>query len=137
MAIYKTQGTVHQTDEVETFQSRNGQTYRKQSIVLEETDDRGRTDYIQLRAFGEAVEETEDLRPGETVSVTFAISAREYNGRFYNDLNIIHVRRTAPVQEQQEQKPSVRERARAIREKAQAVLDGTVSGEGQDDDLPF
>ena len=131
MAIYKTQGTVHQIDEVETINARNGQTYRKQSIVLEETDDRGRTDYVQLRAFGEAVEETEDLREGEAVSVTFAITAREYNGRWYNDLNIIHVRRTAPVQEEKEQRKA------AVREKAQAVLDGTVSGEGQEEDLPF
>ena len=131
MAIYKTQGTVHQVDEVETINARNGQTYRKQSIVLEETDDRGRTDYVQLRAFGEAVEETEDLREGEAVSVTFAITAREYNGRWYNDLNIIHVRRTAPVQEEKEQRKA------AVREKAQAVLDGTVSGEGHEDDLPF
>ena len=131
MAIYKTQGTVHQVDEVETINARNGQTYRKQSIVLEETDDRGRTDYVQLRAFGEAVEETEDLREGEAVSVTFAITAREYNGRWYNDLNIIHVRRTAPVQEEKEQ------RRAAVRAKAQAILDGTVSGEGHEDDLPF
>ena len=131
MAIYKTQGTVHQIDEVETINARNGQTYRKQSIVLEETDDRGRTDYVQLRAFGEAVEETEDLREGEAVSVTFAITAREYNGRWYNDLNIIHVRRTAPVQEEKEQRKA------AVREKAQAILDGTVSGEGHEDDLPF
>ena len=131
MAIYKTQGTVHHIDEVETINARNGQTYRKQSIVLEETDDRGRTDYVQLRAFGEAVEETEDLREGEAVSVTFAISAREYNGRWYNDLNIIHVRRTAPVQDEKEQ------RRAAVRAKAQAVLDGEVSGEGQEDELPF
>ena len=131
MAIYKTQGTVHQVDEVETINARNGQTYRKQSIVLEETDDRGRTDYVQLRAFGEAVEETEDLREGEAVSVTFAITAREYNGRWYNDLNIIHVRRTAPVHEEKEQRKA------AVREKAQAILDGTVSGEGHEDDLPF
>ena len=131
MAIYKTQGTVHHIDEVETINARNGQTYRKQSIVLEETDDRGRTDYVQLRAFGEAVEETEDLREGESVSVTFAISAREYNGRWYNDLNIIHVRRTAPVQEEKEQRKA------AVRETAQAVLDGEVSGEGHEDDLTF
>ena len=124
MAIYKTQGTVHHIDEVETINARNGQTYRKQSIVLEETDDRGRTDYVQLRAFGEAVEETEDLREGEVVSVTFAISAREYNGRWYNDLNIIHVRRMAPVQE---------ERRAATRAKIDEILDGTAAPHGEDD----
>ena len=129
--IYKVQGTVKHVEDVETFEGRNGGSYRKQNIVLEETDDRGRTDYVQLRAFGEAVEETEDLREGEAVSVTFAITAREYNGRWYNDLNIIHVRRTAPVQEQQEQRKA------AVRAKAQAILDGDVSGEGHEDDLPF
>lgn len=97
MNIYKVQGTVHAIEAIETFQARNGQTYRKQTIVLEVTDDRY-TDHIALKAFGEAVEETEDLRKGEEVSVTFTIEAREYNGRWYNDVNLVHARRTAPAQ---------------------------------------
>ena len=124
MAIYKTQGTVHQIDEVETINARNGQTYRKQSIVLEETDDRGYENAVALRAFGDTVAETEGLREGETVDVTFAINAREYNGRWYNDLNIIHVRRTAPVQE---------ERRAATRAKIDEILDGTSAPHGEDD----
>ena len=138
MAIYKTQGTVHQIDEVETINARNGQTYRTQSIVREETDDRGRTDYVRLRAFGEAVEETEDLREGEAVSVTFAITAREYNGRWYNDLNIIHVRTQAPSAPQEDRTaPSPRnDRKAAVKAKAEAIINGTAEPGGEDD-LPF
>lgn len=90
--IYKVQGTVKHVEDVETFEGRNGGSYRKQNIVVTSTDDRGHEDAVALRAFGDTVAETEGLREGETVDVTFAINAREYNGRWYNDLNIIHVR---------------------------------------------
>lgn len=126
--IYKVQGTVHHIEDVETFGSRNGGTYRKQNIVLAETDERGRETHIALKAFAEAVEETEDLREGEAVSATFYIAAREYNGKWYNDLNIVHVRRTAPAIQE--------DRKAATKAKVQAILDGTADP-GQEADLPF
>ena len=97
MNVFKVQGTVYDLGEIETIEARNGNTYRKQTLVLEVADDRY-TDHIALKVFGEAVEETEDLRKGEEVSVTFTIGAREYNGRWYNDINLVHARRTAPAQ---------------------------------------
>lgn len=127
--IYKTQGTVHHIEEVETITGRNGGTYRKQNIVLKETDDRGRGNYIAIKAFGDAVEETEDLREGENVSATFFVSGREYNGKWYNDLNIVHVRRTAPVAPAEDRKAQAKA-------KVEAILNGTAP-ESPDGDLPF
>lgn len=127
--IYKVQGTVHHVEDVETFSSRNGANYRKQNIVIAETDERGRENCIALKAFGEAVEETEDLREGEAVSATFFISGREYNGKWYNDLNLVHVRRTAPVAPTEDRKAEAKA-------KVEAILNGTAP-ESKDDDLPF
>ena len=89
--IYKAQGKVSDLTPIEQVEARSGQTYRKQYVVLE-VEDGNRTETIAIRAFGNAVDETEGLRPGEDVSVTFAISSREYNGRWYTDLELIHVR---------------------------------------------
>lgn len=125
--IYKVQGTVKHVEDVETFEGRNGGSYRKQNIVVTEKDDRGYENDVALRAFGDTVAETEGLREGETVDVTFAINAREYNGRWYNDLNIIHVRTQAPAQN---------ERGTATRAKIDDILDGTAAPHGEDD-LPF
>lgn len=135
--IYKVQGTVHHIEEVETFSSRNGGTYRKQNIVLAESDERGHENNIQLKAFGEAVDETEDLREGEAVSATFFISAREYNGKWYNDLNLVHVRRTAPVTPAEEYQKELKEQRTAqAKAKVEAILNGTAP-ESPDGDLPF
>ena len=122
--IYKVQGTVKHVEDVETFESRNGGSYRKQNIVVTEKDDRGYENDVALRAFGETVAETEGLREGETVDVTFAINAREYKGRWYNDLNIIHVRTQAPAQN---------DRMAATRAKIDDILDGTAAPHGEDD----
>ena len=122
--IYKVQGTVKHVEDVETFEGRNGGSYRKQNIVVTEKDDRGYDNAVALRAFGDTVAETEGLREGETVDVTFAINAREYNGRWYNDLNIIHVRTQALAQN---------ERRAATRAKIDDILDGTAAPHGEDD----
>jgi flagellar basal body rod protein FlgC len=140
MSIFKIEGTVHHLGEIETTTARSGQVYRRQQIVLEESDG-NYTNHVQLRAFGGAVDETEDLRVGENVSATFAIQAREYNGRWYNDLNIIHVRRTAPVAQPEAPAtapaPTAAETKKAaVKAKVQSILDGTAP-EMQDDDLPF
>ena len=136
--IYKVQGTVKHVEDVETFEGRNGGSYRKQNIVVTEKDDRGYENDVALRAFGDTVAETEGLREGETVDVTFAINAREYNGRWYNDLNIIHVRTQAPSAPQEERTaPSPRnERKAAVKAKAEAIINGTAEPGGEDD-LPF
>ena len=122
--IYKVQGTVKHVEDVETFEGRNGGSYRRQNIVVTEKDDRGYENAVALRAFGDTVAETEGLREGETVDVTFAINAREYNGRWYNDLNIIHVRTQALAQN---------ERRAATRAKIDDILDGTAAPHGEDD----
>lgn len=122
--IYKVQGTVKHVEDVETFESRNGGSYRKQNIVVTEKDDRGYENDVALRAFGDTVAETEGLREADTVDVTFAINAREHNGRWYNDLNIIHVRTQAPAQN---------ERRSATRAKIDDILDGTAAPHGEDD----
>ena len=133
--IYKVQGTVHHVEDVETFSSRNGANYRKQNIVVAETDERGRENCIALKAFGEAVEETEDLMEGEAVSATFFISGREYNGKWYNDLNLVHVRRTAPVAAATPVTPT-EDRKDEAKAKVEAILNG-IAEPGKEDDLPF
>lgn len=122
--IYEVQGTVKHVEDVETFEGRNGGSYRKQNIVVTSTDDRGYKNDVALRAFGDTVAETEGLREGETVDVTFAINAREYNGRWYNDLNIIHVRIQGTAQNG---------RRAATRAKIDEILDGTAAPHGEDD----
>lgn len=136
--IYKVQGTVKHVEDVETFEGRNGGSYRKQNIVVTEKDDRGYENAVALRAFGDTVAETEGLREGETVDVTFSINAREYNGRWYNDLNIIHVRTQAPGAPQEDRTaPSPRnDRKAAVKAKAEAIINGTAEPGGEDD-LPF
>ena len=136
--IYKVQGTVKHVEDVETFEGRNGGSYRKQNIVVTEKDDRGYDNAVALRAFGDTVAETEGLREGETVDVTFSINAREYNGRWYNDLNIIHVRTQASSAPQEDRTaPSPRnDRKAAVKAKAEAIINGTAEPGGEDD-LPF
>ena len=59
----------------------------KQSISLEESNDKQYKDSIMVDFFGEKCGLIADLKPGDIVKVLFNPRAKEYNGRRYNSIN--------------------------------------------------
>ena len=141
--LYELQGTIYTLGEVTGGQTRTGGTWQKREVVVEVKEDRF-TNLVALTAFGDKVEDLEKFQEGDEVSVKFSISAREYNGRYYTDVNIVSIRRShqegwserlskngpQPPRRQEAQAPA------PVRPTTQEILDGT-SAPGTDDDLPF
>ena len=76
---------------METGTSKNGNPWAKQTIVVSREGVNAPYDKIALSVFGARVNETERCNIGDKVEITYSISAKEYNGRWYNDVSLYKI----------------------------------------------
>lgn len=77
-------GTIIQKPELQSGTSKAGNPWQKQGYVLETITNFPRKIYFTF--FGERVNQY-PLNIGDLVTVSFDIESREYNGRWYTDIN--------------------------------------------------
>lgn len=105
--------------------SSRGKEWASQDFVLQEYDQQYPR-RICFSVFGRERLDMFNLQVGENVTVAFDINAREYNGRWYNDLQAYDVR---PLQTTAQPQPQ---------QNVQSTLFGDIADAPQkNDDLPF
>lgn len=78
---YELSGTVKVVFELQTFSSG----FSKRELVVS-VPDGSYTQDISLEFIKDKADLIDDLRVGEQVTISFNIKGREYNGRYYNNL---------------------------------------------------
>ena len=79
-------GKLVQKLERETGVSKSGKTWEKQSILVEQAG----TDYnkeVAISFFGDKIKSLRDVEVGSDVSVSINLSSREYNGKYYHNID--------------------------------------------------
>ena len=84
---------------------------------------------VYFQASGEVAHKIERLRPGQEVEIQYALKSREYNGRYYTDVNVYSIANNLD----QEGLPPV---GGATVPPAQSEPNWN-GGSDQNDDLPF
>ena len=72
--------------EKETGVSKSGKTWEKQSIMIEQAG----TDYnkeVVISFFGDKIKSIRDIEVGSDVSVSINLSSREYNGKYFHNID--------------------------------------------------
>jgi len=72
--------------ERETGVSQAGKAWEKQSIIVEQAG----TDYnkeVVISFFGDKIKSIRDVEVGSDVSVSINLSSREYNGKYYHNID--------------------------------------------------
>ena len=72
--------------ERETGVSQTGKAWEKQSIIVEQAG----TDYnkeVAISFFGDKIKSIRDIEVGSDVSVSINLSSREYNGKYYHNID--------------------------------------------------
>jgi hypothetical protein len=79
-------GKLVQKLERETGVSKTGKTWEKQSILVEQSG----TDYnkeVVISFFGDKIKSIRDIEEGSDVNVSINLSSREYNGKYYHNID--------------------------------------------------
>ena len=126
------EGTIRQKLGVQSGVSARG-TWAKQEFVLEFPDGNF-TSQACFIAFGQdKVAELDKYQVGDRVKVSFNLKSREYNGRWYNDLQVWRIApagAAAPA-------PAPAPAAQAPAYEAPAPTLADMPAETQEDDMPF
>lgn len=84
--------TVYDILPEESGYTRSGTEWRRRTMVLESAPDLyGNTNKLAVEAGGKRAAALASLRPGDVVEVSYVVTSREYNGKWYNDVRLVSV----------------------------------------------
>jgi len=123
MGFYKEKGTIALIGKVVSGETERGSVWARQDIVIDVPIGPSSFKKICVTAGSDKIEDVAKLNIGDEVEVTFTVTAREWNGRWYNNVTLVDI--TAEAMIPAEVQPKA---------KAQGATKAAVALE---DDLPF
>ena len=144
MAFVKERGTIAVMSEVQSGTSQSGNNWSRQTIVVDVVGYNGNYRKVMLQASGNVVADLETMMVGDKVEITYQVTAREWNGKWYNNVDLYKIESTeekaqqpvAPSAPAYPQNPqSTQQRVRGRQQTTPLVPPGHI--DPQDDDFPF
>lgn len=106
MALYQSKGTISYMSEVKSGTSQSGYTWKNMDLTLEVPGFQGSTTKQVFRVTGDKVDEVLRFKVGDTVQVGFALYAREWNNRLFNNVDLVNITKENGAKPVKEEKPS-------------------------------
>ena len=103
MAIVKERGTITFMSDVQSGMSQNGNPWYRQTIVVDVAGFNGSYRKVALQASGNLVGDLETAKIGDKVEISYQVTAREYNGKWYNNVDLYKVEFLEPAMSQMQQ----------------------------------
>lgn len=116
--------------EVQSGISRSGYEWQRMTLVLDIPGYQGAVIKQAFSVTGDDVKEVLLLSIGDLVEVSFAIYAREWNGKWYNNVELVKIN---SLEQKPEDKPAPAPKQQESFDKPQESLDPAANP----DDLPF
>ena len=141
MALNYVKGIISQFGQVESGTTQNGNSWSRQVAVLDVAGFGNSFSKIALTAQNQRVEELQDYQIGDRVEVGYSVTAREWNGKWFNNVDLINIKffdevaSAAPAPQTAPVAPAPRQVARPARTPPQVPQGAEV--EPKNDDLPF
>ena len=99
MAI-KEKGTIAFLSEVQSGMSKSGNPWYRQTIVVDVAGYNGSFRKVALQASGNLVQDLEGAMIGDKVDISYQVTAREWNGKWYNNVDLYKVEFLEPQMQQ-------------------------------------
>lgn len=92
MALYRSQGRISEISEVETGTSKNGYEWQRCTLILEIPGYQGSITKQVYRVSGDEVDKVLQFSIGDKVQVAWSMYAREWNDRWYNNIDLVEIK---------------------------------------------
>lgn len=104
MALFYQKGTISDMSEVHSGTTQSGKTWERMDLILDTPGFHGSVFKMVFQVSGDHVKDVLLFNRGDKVEIGFSIYAREWNGRWYNNVDLVK------IQYQEETKNSVQQR---------------------------
>ena len=100
MAIIKERGTIAVLGEVQSGTSQQGNPWYRQTIVVDVAGFNGSYRKVALQASGNVVGYLDGAAIGDKVEISYQVTAREWQGKWYNNVDLYKVEFLEPQMQQ-------------------------------------
>lgn len=125
MALFYQKGTISDFSEVQSGTTQSGKEWQRMTLILDTPGFQGAVYKMVFQVSGDHVKDVLLFNRGDKVEIGFSIYAREWNGKWYNNVDLVKI--------------SLQDETRAAAPQAQQELPAPPA-DPQDDpqnDLPF
>ena len=134
MALNYVKGTISLKGEPQQGTSQNGFDWARQVVVIETPSYNGSFTKIALTAQNQRVDDLANYQIGDKVEVDYSVTAREYNGKWYNSVNLVNIK---SMDEAAPDAPAPQQRRVARPARTTELVPPGANLNPQDDDMPF
>ena len=133
MAIYQSRGRISDMSEVQSGTSKNGYEWQRMTITLEISGFQGSVFKQVFQVSGNDVNDVCLYNIGDRVEISWSMYAREWNGRWYNNVDLVKIKSLDEQKQEEKPAPAPASKQPAIFDQPQESLDPA----DNPNDLPF
>lgn len=127
MALYYSKGTISHMSEIKRGTSTSGRDWARMTIMIDIPGYQGSISKLSFQVGTDRISDVQEFKVGDKVEIGWSIYAREYNGRWYNNVDLVNIK----SQGVQAAAPAPSPAPKSLNNIPAAEL------EPQEDDLPF
>ena len=127
MALYYSKGTISHMSEITSGTSTSGRDWARMTIMIDILGYKGSISKLSFQVGTDRIGDVQEFKVGDKVEIGWSIYAREYNGRWYNNVDLVNIK----SQEVQAAAPAPTLAPRSLNNIPAAEL------EPHEEDLPF
>ena len=134
MALYYSKGTISYMSEITSGTSTSGRDWARMTIMIDIPGYHGAISKLSFQVGTDRISDVQEFKVGDKVEIGWSIYAREWNGKWYNNVDLVNIK---SQDQQTEQRPA--RSSRPAPAPAPRSLNNIPASElePQADDLPF
>ena len=126
MALYYSKGIISHMSEIKCGTSTSGRDWARMTIMIDIPGYQGSISKLSFQVGTDRISDVQEFKVGDKVEIGWSIYAREYNGRWYNNVDLVNIK-----------SQGVQAAAPAPSPAPQTESISAAELEPQDEDLPF
>ena len=92
MALYYSKGTISYMSEITSGTSTSGRDWARMTIMIDILGYKGSISKLSFQVGTDRISDVQEFKVGDKVEIGWSIYAREYKGRWYNNVDLVNIK---------------------------------------------